>query len=870
MKNYENFVSSKKAYNATLRKIEPMMYNRKIILITWMIVWTILPLTAQTRLIEGMIRDSITNEPLSYVSVYLKGTTHGAMTDESGKFRLEASPRQTLMVSCIGYHEYAVSVASLKRNPVIVSLVPSQYQLAEVTIKPKKEKYTKKGNPAVEFVKKIIDSRKDNDPHSKDFYSYQRYEKLTHALNDFDSIRQQKWLYRKFGFLKNYVDTSEISHKPILTISTKEMIENNYYRKSPETTKKVVEAYKHDGLDEMLPEESLNALFSEAFKEIDIYQNDISLFFNRFVSPISSMGPNFYKYYLLDTVMVDGIKCQDLGFVPRVSETFGFTGHLYVALDSTYFIKKAQLNVPQDINLNFVDKMSITQEYTRTPDSIRLLLKDDIAIEFRLADKLQGVYARRLNTYQKHSFEAPDPAVFEQPAATVTVPEARFHDEDYWKENRHVAIREKENAVKKLLVNLREVPIFYYSEKLISMIVGGYIPVPVEKPKVDIGPINTLISGNSFEGARFRIGGLTTAELNKRWFGSGYVAYGTRDEKFKYKGQIEYSFLDKKEHAHEFPVHSLRASYTYDIDQLGQQYLFTNKDNIVLSLKRKSDDRVTYLRKAELSYQREHYSGLSYSVALRNKIEYATKCVRFDQLHADQTIHPVKDFMMTEAEFKLRYAPGEKFYQMKTRRILITPETPVFYASHITAKKGWLGSDYTYNRTEIGFEKRIWLSAYGYIDSYIKAGKVWDAVPFPMLILPNANLSYIIQPQSWALMNTVEFINDEYASWDLTYFLNGWIFNRVPLLKILKWREVASFRGMFGHLSNKNLPQNNPNLFAFPEGSYTMGKKPYMEASVGVENIFKLLRVDYVWRLSYREHPNIDKRGVRISMHVTF
>ena len=846
------------------------MRKNKTVISILLMLFCLTSAFAQTRMLEGVVKDSLTLQPLSYVSVYLKGTTHGAMTDENGSFRLDASPRQTLIASCIGYKEYSEPVSSFKSNQITILLAPSNYQLAEVQIKPKKEKYSKKGNPAVEFVRKIIDNRKSGDPHNEDYYSYQRYEKLTYALNDFDSIRQQKWLYRKFGFLKNYVDTSEISHKPILTVSTKEMIENNYFRKSPESAKKVVEAYKHDGLDEMLPEESLNALFSEAFKEIDLFQNDISLFFNRFVSPLSSMGPNFYKYYLLDTVMVDGIKCQDLGFVPMVSESFGFTGHLYVALDSTYFVKKAHLNVPQDINLNFVDQMRIIQEYERTPENIRLLQKDDIAIEFKLTNKSQGVYARRTNSYRKHSFREPDEEVFKQEAPSLALPEAKYREDDYWKENRHIAIREKENAVKKLLVNLREVPIFYYSEKLISMIVGGYIPTATENSKVDIGPINTMISGNSFEGARFRVGGLSTAYLNKRWFGSGYAAYGTRDEKFKYKAQLEYSFHDKKEHAHEFPVHSLRASYTYDIDQLGQQYMFTNKDNIVLSLKRKSDDRVTYLRKAEISYQREHYSGLSYNVNLRNKIEYATHCVRFNQELPSGAIQPVNKFMMTEAEFRIRYAPGEKFYQMKTRRIRITPETPVLFASHITAKKGFLGSDYTYNRTEIGFEKRFWLSAFGYVNAYINAGKVWDAVPFPMLILPNANLSYTIQPQSYSLMNAVEFINDEYASWDVTYFLNGWLFNRVPLLKILKWREVVSFRGLFGHLSDKNMPQNNPSLFMFPEGSYRMGKTPYMEASVGIENILKLIRLDYVWRLSYRNHPNIDTRGVRISMHVTF
>ena len=830
-----------------------------------------LPICAQQRLLKGVVTDAQTRLPISYVSVYLKGTTHGAMTDENGAFELSVAPNQTLIVSCIGYKDYSRIIGTDKNNYLHIELEPSQYQLSEVQVKPKKEKYTKKGNPAVAFVEKIIRNRNSNDPKNKDYYSFQHYQKLTYAINNFDSLQQKKWLYRKFGFIKDYVDTSEISHKPILNVSIKEMIENVYYRRSPETTKKVVEAYKHDGLDEMLPEESINALFSEAYKEIDIFQNDVYLFFNKFVSPLSSIGPNFYKYYLFDTLQVDGKKYQDLGFVPRNSESFGFTGHLYVALDSTYFVKKAVLNIPQDINLNFVDKMSILQEYERTPDNTRLLLTDDVCIEFKLTDNTPQVYARRINSYRNFSFDPPaDMTVFKQIPESITLDEARFHDDNYWKENRHIGLHEKEDAVKKLLERLREVPVFYYTEKLISMIVAGYIPIPSGNSKFDFGPINTIISSNSFEGLRMRVGGITTASLNKRLFASGYLAYGTKDEHFKYRGELEYSFINKKEHPREFPVHSISTSYQYDIDQLGQQYLYTNKDNIVLSLKRQKDDRITYLRQAEFNYQREHYSGLSYSLGLRNKTEYGTYCVEFEKKDANGQLNIVPHYMMTEASFKIRYAPHEKFYQMKSRRINITPEVPVIYASHVTAKKGWLGSDYTYNRTEVGIQKRFWLSAFGYIDTYINAGKIWDAVPFPMLSIPNANLSYTIQPQSYSLMNAVEFINDQYASWDVTYFWNGWLFNRIPMLKLLKWREVTSFRGLIGSLSDKNKPNDSNNLFVFPAGSYEMGKMPYMEATVGIENIFKLMRIDYVWRLSYLNHPNIDKRGVRISMHISF
>ena len=186
-------------------------------------------------------------------------------------------------------------------------------------------------------------------------------------------------------------------------------------------------------------------------------------------------------------------------------------------------------------------------------------------------------------------------------------------------------------------------------------------------------------------------------------------------------------------------------------------------------------------------------------------------------------------------------------------------------------RKDLLGSSYDYHRTDIGIQKRFWFSAFGYIDLITKAGKVWNKVPYPLLILPNANLSYTIQPESYTNMNAMEFISDEYASWDLTYYMNGNLLNRLPLVKKLKWREVFCFRGLWGHLTDKNNPMNGgEGLYLFPNGSYTLGKAPYMEASIGIENIFKFLRLDYVWRLNYRDHPGIQTKGVRFMMRMSF
>ena len=332
--------------------------------------------------------------------------------------------------------------------------------------------------------------------------------------------------------------------------------------------------------------------------------------------------------------------------------------------------------------------------------------------------------------------------------------------------------------------------------------------------------------------------------------------------------EVEYSFHKKKEYANEFPIHSLKARYTSDVNQYGQHYLYTSQDNVFLSLKRQKDDRIGYQRKAELTYTNEFHSGFSFQLTSRFRQDESSYLIPF--LKQDEMATPVKNISNTEFEVKLRYAPNEKFFQTQWNRFPVSLDAPVFSLSHTMAAKGVLGGDYAYQYTEAGFQKRFWFSAFGYTDVILKAGKVWNKVPFPLLIIPNANLSYTIQPESYSLMNAMEFMNDEYASWDVTYYLNGFLFNRVPLLKKLKWREVLSFRGLYGNLSDKNNPTVSNDLFRFPVTTSYMGDTPYMEVGVGVENILKVIRLDYVWRLTYRNLPGIDKSGLRISLHMTF
>lgn len=852
------------------------MSKRIIIVIVSVATMLLLPYTISAQqkiMVEGVVKDSLTQEPLPYISVYMEGTTTGAMTDDNGHFRIDyTGPSRTLVASSLGYEERSFPVEPGHINKLTILMSPTSYSLSEVVVRPKNAKYSKKNNPAVEFVEKMIEHRNENNPKNHDYYSYERYEKTTFALNDFTEERKKNWLFKKFDFIFDYVDTSEVSGKPILNISNKELIENVYYRKSPFSEKRLVKAIKSAGVDEILSQEGVQQFLGEVFKDIDIYQNNIPLFLNRFVSPLSRLGTSFYKYYLNDTTVIEGEKCVNLSFVPFNTESFGFTGQMYVTLDSTYFVKRVLLNFPANINLNFVENMSVEQTFDRAPDGTRLLTRDDIVVEFKLTSKSKGLYARRTTVYSDFSFEPPENrTIFDNPAKVIEEEQARERDDTYWAQNRRVPSTGKENIVNLMMERLRQVPVFYYAEKVVSVLVTGYIPTAKKNSKFEFGPMNTTISGNSLEGARFRVGGATMAALSRNFFADGYVAYGTKDKKFKYDVNLEYSFDKKKEHPNEFPIHSLRVYYNYDINQLGQHYLYTSKDNIFLALKRAKDDKITYLRQTGMNYMREFYSGFSYDFGFKYSTEYATHFIPFDRINANGEVLPVKDYSMSTLSLKLRYAPNEKFYQTRNYRIPITLDAPVFTLSHEVGVKNVLGSAYNYNRTDIGIMKRFWFSAFGYTDIILLGGKVWNKVPFPMLIIPNANLSYTIQPESYSLLNAMEFINDQYASWDVTYFMNGTLLNRIPLIKKLKWREVFFTRGFWGDLSKKNNPENGgEGLFLFPEGSYEMGKQPYVEVGAGVENIFKVLRLDYVWRLTYRDHPDISKSGLRVSLHFTF
>jgi len=745
--------------------------------------------------------------------------------------------------------------------------------LNEVVVKPKKEHYSKKNNPAVDFVNKIRDRQDITNPMSCPQYNYSVYDRITVAINEAeDGEGNLRGLLKQFPVLKEYVDTSEITGKPVLPISVKEKVTEYYHRNSPEKTREFVSAIKRIGLDAIGNEESMQMLLEDLMREIDLYQNDITLLSNRFVSPLSKIGPDFYKYYLVDTIapLSDSDSLIVLEFAPRNSATFGFVGRIYVPKnDSTMFVQKATLYLPHKANVNFIESLRIDQEFERDSLGYRHKILDNLTVEAAVIPGTQGIYMQKYTRLLNHDFDETDPrGLFPRMGSIYTAPDAYLQPETFWDAHRDASYRNAQRNIGAMAASLRSNPWYYWTEKVLNVIVTGYVPVG-KADKVEFGPVNTLVSFNDVEGTRLRFGGVTTGELNPNWFFRGYGAYGFKDHKWKYYGEAEYSFNRKKRHSREFPVRSIRASYRYDKHMIGQDYAFTNPDNIFLSFKRMDDTLAIYQRTARLEYTYEFDNHFSMNLAMEGNRQEASKYLPFEFADGGRISHI--DF--STVCLTLRYAPGEKFIQTKSERIPINIDAPVIQLSHTYGPAHFLGSSrYVVNKTDIDVRKRFWFSAFGYADVTLRGGHVWSAVPFTQLFIPNANLTYTIQPESFMLLSPMEFVTDTYASWDLTYWPNGAIFNYIPFFKELKLRESFAFRGFWGRLSDKNNPAKNAWLPMFPVESNprTITDTPYMEVGIGIDNIFKILRVEYSWRLSYRSTPGVDRSGLRIALHFNF
>jgi len=840
--------------------------------------------------LRGVVVDAEKGDTILYPSATYRGHHIAVSGNAMGEYTIERHNGWQLTFTAVGYKPKTITINASTPEVLNVKLKPDTRQLAEVVVKSKRAKYSRKNNPAVELMKRVIAAKKRTNLENHDYLSYTKYQKLTMAINDITPADMDSGFIGKHKWLLDQVETSSYNGKLILPLTVDETVTQHLFRKNPKDEKDIVMGQSSSGVNQLIQTgDIMTVAMKDVFTDVDIYDDQVRLLQYPFTSPIGKDAIAFYRYYIEDTVYVDHDLCYHLQFIPNNQQDFGFRGELYILADSSLHVKRCNLTIPKRSDVNFVENLQIQQEYRKLPNGEWALSVDDMIVEMKVAKFLSKVLITRTTRLSDYDFQPLAKQLFKGKAKVKREANSQMRDEAFWNKYRTVELTKSESSMSAFVHRIEQIKGFKYIIFGAKAFIENFVETGDENhpSKFDFGPVNTLITKNFIDGYRTRISGQTTANLNKHWFFQGYYAHGFHSKKNYYDAMLTYS-LNKKDYLpREFPKRTISFESTYDIMSPSDKFMQTDKDNVFTAFKWAKVDKMMFYNRQQLKFEYEQEWGLKTTFGLKTEENEAAGALFFNPLNSGFSYTtpentPVGDLIhngkirTTELSLQFQLAPGRTYINTKQRRLPINLDAPVFTLGHTMGLKNVLGGDYKYNFTEAGIYKRFWMNSWGKIDVNVKAGAQWNRVPYPLLIMPAANLSYIIEDETFNLINNMEFLNDRYASLDASWDLNGKIFNRIPLLKKLKWREYLGVKALWGKLTDKNNPylaqnENSSVLMQFPEGCYIMDPhKPYVELIAGVHNIFKLLHVEYVHRCNYNELPTAHKNGIRLMMRLTF
>ena len=890
------------------------------------------PVSAQVRTgMTGVVVDAETGETLPGVQIYFvtgaqknKPTAVGTTSDLDGNFSISNTQGYTtLNYSYMGYKTGVqnIRLGKIEQN-MVLKMRTDAIGLEEVIVKPTNEKgrYKRKGNPAVELAKNVIARKDSSTVKSMDFYTAKSYTRISFALSNFHPDFTKRF-WKQFAFAEKYIDTTTTPHS--LTIDIREQLKDEYYSKKPRREKHILMKKRIFGVEDIIGSEAFQKTIDQAFKDVEINDNNMNLLFNRFVSPLSSsLAISYYQYYIQDTIMLDGERCIDLAFVPVNSQSYSFTGHLYILDDGSYQVKEYKMDVPRNINLNFISNFTVHHKNKRLPDGKWAPDRTNTQVKFYLYKEKYQAIARQTKIYTNWDFETPiNPKVFSAFTPNEYIgPETDASQDSMavrlgaaaWDTIRPEPLTRYETSIYDMVEEFEKNPLFNSLTMLVNAITTEYVTTApgdhMWDSKFDFGPIYNFFSWNMLEGARLRVGGVTTANAHPHWFFQGYVAFGTKDLRPKYNATVTYSFNAKKYHPYEWNRHYLSLGVQYDVEEPFQSQGIMRRDNILMSIPTSKPTMpfYHYVFHAKLDYVKEwtaHFllhptfdfshtstestnnsvSALHYYRVLdaSQPLLIATGSNPNDIQFNPAAVKEIKGFYNYDLGLEFRYTPAwSKTYVDRGGNespFAADHEAPVIRFIHHVGfldDRSTGGRGFLYNTTEISAEKRFWLSSFGHVDARVNIGYCWNQVPFMKLYSPETSTSVFLNQRGFNAMLPMEFLMDRYVGWYATYYFKGWILNRIPGINRLKLRGVCSFSGIAGYLSDKNNPYKpgNEGLYCFPEGlvnasfddagRMTAGRTgspidyhmPYMELTAGLENIFKFIRIDYIRRLTYNEY----------------
>ncbi|MDR2269493.1 MAG: DUF5686 and carboxypeptidase regulatory-like domain-containing protein [Sphingobacterium sp.] len=831
-------------------------------LIAIFFLYSFSPLLAQ-HLLKGKVTSSLDGMPLLGVTVKHLESNKAVSTDKEGNYAISIKEGTgTLSFTAVGYKKQLIPMSVIQDRKILnISLEGESQNLDEVVVTaPKKKRYRNKNNPMVELIRLVIQKRDENNAlHSSDA-TFSEYEKLSMSLGILNEKAADSWILKKFDFLKSGLDTVKLPGRSLVPIFMNEKSgmramsssKGNQYTLLGENQSRIDQYIDEDGIDEFL---------DRVYGMTDIYENDVAIGNRRFLSPIATLAPSFYKYYLVDTLKDSFPWRIKMRVEPRNREDALFSGNIYINMDGSYALSKAELRINPETNINWVKSLQLDMNYEKNTDNKYFLNRSVVKVDLGIFKKGMDLFGEKVIIRNPMGKTSEVTAVREMGPAN----DRKKLPQLDWNTVRPEKLSFIESQAFRNIDSLKKSRRFRKMMSIGSMVTSGYI----DAGWFEIGSFPTFYSFNSVEGSRFKFGGNTTDLFSKRLILEGYGAYGTKDKKAKFNVAAIYSLNGTS--VYKYPIRSITARAVRDIRVPGQELNFFDSDNFLLSFRRGENDKMFYYDKQQVEYQHELENHVSLKLGVKRETVSPGGILSFPSKKEGINLdNGIKTAGFT-GEF--RWAPGEKIYQGKRYRRIINIGMPIFTLSTDIGVKGLLGGEFNYQRFVLSTTKRFFLSQFGYSDVVFENGIQFGKVPYPLMIIHRANQSYAYQLNSFNLMNAMEFMSDRYSSLQVQHAFNGFVFNKIPLLKKLDLRELVSLKVLYGNMSHKNRYGNDRGE-NFPDTDRTqlfrLNRGPYIEGGVGISNIFKVLRVDVVRRFTYLDNPAVSKWGIRAKIGIDF
>ncbi len=807
---------------------------------------------AQTK-VSGYVFDE-GNIPVAYANVFFKGSTEGVITDEQGKFYLESSNTwDVLTISFLGYETLDVTLMKKVNYDLKFILKEAASSLDEVVIVTGKQSKKESENPAIRILKKIWENKRKNGVKQFKQYEYDKYEKVEFDLNTIDSALIKSKLFRGMEFVFDQVDTSKVTGKTYLPIFINEAVSKVYGDNILKKEKEELKGNKNSGFSN---NQIIIDFIDDLYSDFDIYDNYLRFFDKSFVSPLSTTGINTYNYVLSDSAFIDNKWCYNIIYYPRRKNELTFKGDFWVN-DSTFAIKDINLQASKSANINWVKEIYIEQEFEVLNDSIFLLKRDYFMSDFALNKKEEsrGVYGKRTTLYDNHVFDQPKTEKFYSQEVYSYNEDVYNRDESFWETNRLESLNQDEKGVYKMLDTLKTVKKFKRLYNLGSILASGY--VEFTDINFDYGPIFSTFGYNEVEGVRLRTGGRTYFGPNDLWRLEGFVAYGFRDDKFKY-GISGKMLLDKKNRliisgGNRRDVEQIGASLTTSTDVLGRSFA----SSAVVGTG--PNDKLTNVNLTTLSVELEPVRNLIFrTTGTYRTLSSASPTFSLDYFDASSPTGVASEIKQYESTFSLSYFPNRKMTGFGVeRRVANDGHFASFFAQVSRGDKSIFDSDFDYTKLQFSYIQPMQVGGFGRLTASVEAGKTFGDVPLGLLSVVPGNQTYFSIYNTFSQLDFYEFVTDTYTSVHLEHNFNGRILSRIPWLRKYNLREIVSIRGVWGDISEGNRDLNASGLTYLAPTD-----KVYYEYSFGIGNIFKILRIDFNFRGNYLDLPDARKFGV--------